>query len=201
LILPIIHYRNYVDFANDIHTYHRTMAMWERLQKTNGTTDNVVRWTMPQTGTVNFMRMALLAHNEWMEGILADPSEATYAQKVINNKPSTLSSACWDDAGVRHDQPVSFTEPGVCNTRFPVHADPRIISGAPRSGDILKCQLKPVAAADYPVVFSAAEMNRLMTIFPDGVCDWSKPGVGQQRLQGTWLSFPAPGQAASLDTN
>jgi hypothetical protein len=25
--------------------------------------------------------------------------------------------------------------------------------------------------------------------FPDGVCDWSKPGVGQQKLAGTWLKF------------
>lgn len=198
LTLPTIHYRNYVDFANDIHTYHRTLAMWERLQKKNGTTDNVVRWTMPQTGTVNFMRMALLGHNEWMERLLADSSDVGYAQKVINNKPSTLTNACWDDAAVRHDQPVSFTEPGVCNTRFPVHADPRIVAGGPRSGDILKCQLKPVAAADYPVAFSAAEMTRLIAIFPGGVCDWSKPGVGQQAQQGTWLSFPTPGQAVSL---
>ena len=29
--------------------------------------------------------------------------------------------------------------------------------------------------------------------FPDGVCDWTRPGVGQQPLTGTWLSFgPSP---------
>jgi len=200
LTMPIIHYRNYVDFANDIHTYHRTMAMWERLQKTNGTTSNVVRWTMPQAGTVNFMRMALLGHNEWMERILADTSSATPAQKVINNKPATVTHACWDDAGTRHDQPASFTDPGVCNTRFPVHADPRIVAGGPRAGDILKCQLKPVAAADYPVAFSAAEMTRLIGIFPNGVCEWSKPGVGQQRVKGTWLSYPSAGESVSLNS-
>ena len=32
-------------------------------------------------------------------------------------------------------------------------------------------------------------MTRLKTMFPGGVCDWSKPGVEQQKLSGTWLKF------------
>ena len=55
--------------------------MLKRIEETNGTTANVVRWTMPQTGTVNFMRMALLAHNEWLENLLADDSRAPYAKR------------------------------------------------------------------------------------------------------------------------
>ena len=141
LSMPIIQYRNYVDSANDIHTYHRTAAMWERLQKTNGTTGNVVRWTMPQSGTVNFMRMALLGHNEWMERFLADTSSATPAEKVINNKPASLTHACWDDAGVRHEQPASFTDPGVCNDRFPeLFGTVRLAAGGSLGGTTLKCQ-------------------------------------------------------------
>lgn len=26
-------------------------------------------------------------------------------------------------------------------------------------------------------------------IFPGGICDWSKPGIGQQPLAGTWQTF------------
>jgi len=44
----------------------------------------------------------------------------------------TLIRGCWDDAGTRRDQPVSFTDPGVCQTRLPVHANPRIVSGGLR---------------------------------------------------------------------
>jgi hypothetical protein len=34
---------------------------------------------------------------------------------------------------------------------------------------------------DYaPAVLSATQMARLQAVFLDGVCDWSKPGVGQQ---------------------
>jgi len=39
------------------------------------------------------------------------------------------------------------------------------------------------------VAFNDAEWARLNAIFPTGVCDWSKPGVEQQDLEGTWLSF------------
>jgi hypothetical protein len=199
LVLPIIQYRNYVDFSNDIHTFHRTFAMLARLEKTNGTTANVVRWTMPQAGTINFMRMALLAHNEWLENIAADKGGGSHAKKVIRNKPETLVNACWDAQGNMHDQPLSPTAPGVCNTLYPVHADPRISAGGPVSGDILKCRLKPIRLSDYSVTFNNAETARLRTIFPNGVCDWSKPGTGQRDLQDTWLAYPRPGQAVSLE--
>ncbi|MEO8718420.1 MAG: DUF6351 family protein, partial [Burkholderiales bacterium] len=144
LTLPMIQYRNYVDFENNIHTFHRSTAMLERLQKQNGTTDNVVRWTMPSAGTVNFMRMALLAHDEWLGNIAADTSRAPYAVKVIRNKPASLKNTCWDAAGMTYDHPFDLNSTGICNTLYPVHADPRIAAGGPRAGDILKCQLNPV---------------------------------------------------------
>jgi hypothetical protein len=68
----------------------------------------------------------------------------------------------------------------------------RLVAGGPLTNDILKCQLKEIDAADYAVKFTAAEQERLANIFPEGVCDWSKPGVQQQTNQ-TWLSYgPSP---------
>ena len=199
LTLPIIQYRNYVDFAADIHSFHRSAAMLERMQETNGTTDNVARWTMPQAGTVNFMRMALLAHDEWQRNIAADTSHGSYARKVIRNKPASLKNQCWDAAGVTHDHPFNLDDPGVCNTLFPVHSDPRIAAGGPRAGDILKCQLKAVEISDYKVSFSRTEWARLKATFPQGVCDWSRRGVGQRPLKDTWLAYPEPGRSIRLD--
>ena len=106
---------------------------------------------MPQAGTINFMRMALVAHNEWLENIAADKAGGSYAQKVIRSRPATVVNACWDAQGTMHEQPLSPTAPGVCNTLFPVHADPRISAGGPVAGDILKCQLKPIRMSDYSV--------------------------------------------------
>ncbi|MBC7414449.1 MAG: hypothetical protein H7327_05900, partial [Herminiimonas sp.] len=71
----------------------------------------------------------------------------------------------------------------VCNAdKFLVtHASPRQVAGGSVSENILKCQLKPLDTADYaPAVISAAQLARLKTVFAAGVCDWSKPGVGQQ---------------------
>lgn len=199
LTMPIIQYRNYVDFVSDIHSFHRSAAMLARMQKKNGTTDNVARWTMPQTGTVNFMRMALLAHDEWQRNLAADHAPGTYAEKVIRNRPASLKNQCWDDAGVVHAHPFNLDDPGVCNVRFPVHRDPRIAAGGPIAGDILKCQLKPVHASDYRVAFSAAQWDRLQAIFPQGVCDWSRPGVKQRPLEDSWLAFPEPGHSVRLE--
>ena len=52
----------------------------------------------------------------------------------------------------------------------------------------LKCQLRPVNLSDYPAL-SPDQEAKLHAVFPDGVCDYTRPGVGQQPVQGTWLSF------------
>jgi hypothetical protein len=187
--LPIIQYRNYMDFANDIHTSHRSSAMIARLEKTNGTAGNLVRWTMPADGKVNFMRMALIAQNEWLESIAADRSADPYPVKVIRNKPASLTSACWDENAVVHEEQPANASAGVCEKLFPVHANPRIAAGGPIAGDVLKCQLKRVTMGDYAVKFTAAERALLQRIFPQGVCDWSRPGVSQQPMTSTWLRY------------
>ena len=43
-------------------------------------------------------------------------------------------------------------------------------------------------AADYGTP-GPNQLARLNAAFPGGVCDWSKPGVGQGPLAGTWQSF------------
>ena len=198
--LPTIHTRDYRDFNNDIHTRERSFAVLERWKKAHGTTANLVMWTIP-TGAVpgvNLPRMALLAHNEWIENILADASHRSYAAKVIRNKPATLKDACWDAAGTKYEELPTLDPAARCNQLFPVHENVRIAAGGPVAGDILKCRLKPVNAANYNVVFSSAELARLRAIFPDGVCDWSRPGVGQKKLKDTWLAFPKAGKAVRL---
>jgi hypothetical protein len=154
---------------------------------------------MPQAGTVNFMRMALLAQDEWQRNIAADTASGSYAEKVIRNRPASLKNQCWDDAGVTHDHPFDLDDPGVCNALFPVHRDPRIAAGGPISGDILKCRLKRIRASDYRVTFSESEWARLQAIFPQGVCDWSRSGVQQRPLRDDWLAFPKPGKSVRLE--
>jgi hypothetical protein len=64
-----------------------------------------------------------------------------------------------------------------------------MVAGGPVTNDILKCQLKEIDFSDYRVQFTQEEKERFDRIFPEGVCDWSKPGVGQRRPARTWLSY------------
>jgi hypothetical protein len=41
----------------------------------------------------------------------------------------------------------------------------------------------------YGVELSDAQVDRLAEIFPDGVCDYSQPAVGQAEPDGVWQSF------------
>lgn len=58
---------------------------------------------------------------------------------------------------------------------------PRQVAGGPRAGTVLKCQLKALMRTDFAAgTFSDTQWARLQALFSDGVCDSSKPGVGQQ---------------------
>ena len=60
--------------------------------------------------------------------------------------------------------------------------------------DTMKCQLKPLRRSDYlpNVQFTDDEWAQLQKTFPDGVCDWSLPGVSQQPTI-PWMSYQDAG--------
>jgi hypothetical protein len=90
---------------------------------------------------------------------------------------------------VKHEETFTLDPASVCNTLFPVYRTVRIAAGGPIGGDILKCSLKSIDVKRYAVTFTSAQEKRLKAIFPKGVCDYTKPGVKQLPLDGTWLDF------------
>jgi hypothetical protein len=132
---------------------------------------------------------ALRLIDVWLDRIDADQSPGSRAVKVARNKPAELTDACFTDAGEKIAEPRSYGKPGRCNDLYPASADPRIVSGGPVAGDVLKCQLKPVGSNDYTQPLNASDLARLTTIFPQGVCDYSKPGIGQQDPPKPWQSY------------
>ena len=48
------------------------------------------------------------------------------------------------------------------------------------------------------MTFTADELAKLKSIFPSGVCDWSKHGVNEVRLV-PWASFGAAPEDLALD--
>ena len=95
-------------------------------------------------------------------------------------------------------------QPSLCNAKFPASSFPRFEAGEPIAGRSLQCQLRPVVASDYagyaelnPVwsgATQAEDLARIRDVFPDGVCDYGKPGMEEQPLGGTWLRVTGPEQ-------
>lgn len=197
--VPIIDYRAYSDdlAPGDIHQRYHSFSTRERLVRANGHADNQVMVIEDfrfgyYSSNSPVLREVLRQMDRWLLNIEADRSNARRSVKVVRNKPADLQEGCW----TRDAVPVWIPEkqvhgaPGICNAIYPSDPDPRIAAGEPLANDVHKCRLKDIDPADYlPVSFDAAEMAHLRTIFPRGVCDWSRRGVAQRGLAGTWISF------------
>jgi hypothetical protein len=191
--VPIIHSRGYTDAIGDIHDRHRDLTIRARLEKTNGRFDNQTIWVGParqrdQPTSVDLTSLSLDAMNKWLDRIAADPAPLSI-DKVVRNKPPEAVDSYWDAAGKKIVETAAFDGKGGFNTMYPVHSEPRLVAGAPLTNDVLKCQLKPINYAEYKATFTAAQKARMATIFPSGVCDFSKPGVEQVPLKGTYRRY------------
>ena len=87
---------------------------------------------------------------------------------------------------------------GACTQEFDINSSSRREAGGPFRGGVFKCQLQSVAAAIANGTYGswqpdAAQQARLEQIFPTGVCDWSKPGVGQQEAISPLTFTAGPG--------
>ncbi|HYI95996.1 MAG TPA: DUF6351 family protein [Bryobacteraceae bacterium] len=198
--MPIIDYRGYSDLTKgDIHMQFHSFFTRERLIKANGHADNHVMLVEDGKTYGGFstkspvLRGALSYMDQWLTALLRDSSSEPKARKVVRSKPVELQDACYDSMGSRIVERQTHSGTGACNKLYPSHGSPYLAAGMPLANDVVKCQLKPIDEADYVVGFTPAEMERLRSIFPDGVCDYSKPGIEQRPLRGTWLSFgPSP---------
>jgi hypothetical protein len=195
--VPIIDYRTYYDDlpGGDVHMRFQQFTTDARLLKATGTTDNRVMLTQDRRyGAFDTkspeLREALVQMDQWLTALSKDTSNDRPIAKIRRAKPANLVDACW----TKEATPQKIVEKqqylaGRCNEIYPSHSFPRGVAGSPITNDIIKCQLRPITASDYKVAFTADEMTRLKKIFAGGVCDWSKPGVDQQPLAGTWLTF------------
>jgi len=187
--VPILDTRGYFDMAGNLHDRFRSMVTRARLKAANGTADNQVTLMFPPTGTPVRSGELLASMNEWLDNIAKDTSNASAASKIARDKPAGLADACWTAEGEKIVEPLTFDGKGRCNQLYPAHSDPHIAAGAPLTDDILKCVVKPVSAKDYSQPLTPDQLAQLKTVFPQGVCDYSRPGIAQQRVDGVWHRY------------
>jgi hypothetical protein len=129
---------------------------------------------------------AFLAMDQWLNNLKADSGKRSVEEKVRRAKPAGVADFCLVTGGARVTnfaacEAADLAGGATAPSRFRVGSSPRQVAGGPLSENILKCDLKPLNSADYaPIVLTSAQMTRLQTVFPDGVCDWEQPGVGQR---------------------
>ncbi len=198
--LPMIDYRGYADLrpTGDIHVKFHSFALEARLIRANGHRDNLVM--LLEDGICDgcslfslespVLEAALDDMENWLNAIAADDVTLMRDEKTVTNKPEALGDACWDNSltpPLKIEERIQF-KAGACEAIYPTFTSPRLVAGGPITNGIIACQRKPVDASDY-MEASADDLAAVMAVFPDGVCDWSKPGDQQVPLQGTFLSF------------
>ena len=176
-------------YDQDAH-YVADRSARERMREANGHAENFVMWR----GSAVRQESAWQVLNDWVIAIKSDHSNIPERVKVIRNKPAEAVDGCWASATEFVPEPqTSSSQPDTqCNTLFPSYTFPALRGRWPLAANKHKCQLKTIEVNDYDVLFTTAELTRLSAIFPDGVCDWSKPGINQTGVV-PWASFgPSP---------
>jgi hypothetical protein len=170
------------------HDAYRSWSMRARLERDEGhfPTNDVI-WFGPAAliGSPTYTTEGLKAMNRWLDAVEADKRSLTLEQKVAADKPEDVHDRC--NSTEATEEVVEKVEiPGigqVCNaplveTKF---STTRVVAGESIATDNMECQLKPLQRSDYfPIEFTAEQWAALEKAFPTGVCDFSKPGVGQQ---------------------
>ncbi len=93
----------------------------------------------------------------------------------------------WDLGGNKIVEPATRDPNSQCNLLYPCFSQPQLEAGQALTRDVLKCALKQIKFADYNITITPAEQSQLLSIFPNGVCDYTQPGIGPQPLLGTYL--------------
>jgi Tannase-like family of unknown function (DUF6351) len=161
-----------------IHTMHHTFVHKDRIKNMHGTAENHVSWRGGEPVP------AFDVMDQWLTAVEADLSDAPLPKKIIKNKPADARDMCF--AGEQR-----FTNKATCDVLWPYYGAPRIVAGMATTHDTLKCQLKPLDrdSAEYGAIpFTDMQWARIEAVFPDGVCDWSKPSEGRVKSV-PWMTY------------
>jgi hypothetical protein len=216
---PIIELRAYNE-SGEIHHSGNSVKLRSRLNRANGHHDNQIRWVwnngVPITGVeppVDIELKSFLLMDKWLARIEADKRDIPKARKVVLDKPRDAVDACFvgspgpaTPGGSSTPGNQQITDPGTCRSLYPFYSLTRPAAGAPPTDDVVQCALSPIDPEDYlPATLSEAHIATLTEIFPRGVCDYTKRGLGQQHSI-PWMTYadgpggkplgPAPTSAA-----
>lgn len=199
--VPILDYRTFLDHLpnGDNHMKFHSFSLRERLIRENGHSDNHVLLVVPRGGGFGMddasnevINEAVAQLDEWLTNVAGDTSGDPLPDRIVRHRPADFVDACWTEDGRKIEETQTYAGPGECGRLYPSYSTPALVAGAPLVDDIVKCRLKPLDRSDYAVPIDEAEWSRLESVFPEGVCDWTAPGVAQEAQIGMWLRAVMP---------
>ncbi|MDQ3933218.1 MAG: DUF6351 family protein [Actinomycetota bacterium] len=166
------------------HDVYRTYAMRARLEREHGHAKNQILWRgqVPLFGDTAYVNESIFAIDRWLAAVERDKRKVPLAQKIVEDRPPDLKERCTNGAGVE-------LEPEVCDGSVQAYSSPRIEAGMPFADDTIKCELRPLRRANYyPIQFTDEQWAALLDAYPNGVCDYSEPGVDRVPTV-PWLTY------------
>jgi len=206
LRIPMITANPYTDQSVDIHDRFRAFSVRDRMAEAAGgeRPTNDPLWTRPgksiaelvEPGSLPIAQM--VEHlDQWLDAMArqdkrpADDDVAGWQRLLARTRPKGLTDDCTTPEGEHLASDDVYDGDNACTKAYPIHGDPRTAAGEPRRNDVVKCALRPADPSLYDgVTFTEEQATRLRAVFPEGVCDYTKPGIGQVPLEGTWLRYP-----------
>jgi hypothetical protein len=191
--IPIVDIRADLEHELDMHNVKQSFIARQRLLDGQGHADNHIIWFSgddegPRGSIKN--ELAFEVVDEWMANIREHPERS-----VAENAPDRAVDSCFDNdgdliaAGTDVWAGILDVDPdGACTERFEVYSGSRLEAGGPTTNDVFKCHTMPVGTAVVEGLYGdwepgEADLARLSTIFPDGVCDYELRGVADPRAQ------------------
>jgi uncharacterized tannase-like protein DUF6351 len=180
-----------------IHDVFRTWSMRARLERDEGHfPKNHVIWFGQDTESYEPERFQ--AMNQWLNAVEVDKTKRrTLEEKINDDRPGSVHDRCTTNEVV---EVVEISGEKVCQsplyeTKFAIA---RVAAGESLAADNLECQLRPLEKSAYPgITFTEEQWKALESIFPTGVCDFFKPGVGQQPTV-PWQTYQDDGAGGAV---
>ena len=172
-----------------IHHIWFSFAVRDRIARDYGDAGNQAMWRWargnfslpPGTLTLDAMN----AMDQWLTDLVASPANNPIEARVRATRPDSTRDFCILSTDATNSVRVYDMAQCDADKYLKPSLSPRQVAGGPRTEDVLKCQRKPLSQADYPAgTFSNGQWTRLQAVFATGVCDWSRPGIGQQEAVG-----------------
>ena len=192
--IPVIDLRHYLEDELDMHHVSASFSARLRMLRQQGHHENQLIWVAHKK--FDPTAEALEAMSLWLEtrGLETrrletneQDNQNTSSDKL--SRPIHLQDRCYNKKGhiIANGSDVwdgewNNRETGSCMQQYPIYSTSRVEAGDSLIGDIFKCQLMSVDNALDQGLYGEIDMKshkkRLEKIFPDGVCDYSKPDQG-----------------------